>query len=46
MQVSNIEVTVSNEISNEVLVGFIADASCAVQFTELQCVGGGSASAW
>jgi hypothetical protein len=46
MQVSNIEATVSNEISNEVLIGSAAETSCALQFTELQCVGGGSACAW
>jgi hypothetical protein len=46
MQVSNIEVTVSNEIANEVLVGAVEDTSSAVRFTELQCVGGGSAFVW
>jgi hypothetical protein len=46
MQVSNIEVTVSNEIANEVLVGAVEDTSSAIRFTELLAVGGGTNTVW
>jgi hypothetical protein len=42
MQVSNIEITVSNEVSVELLVGQVEDSSSTLRFTELQFVGGGN----
>jgi hypothetical protein len=46
MQVSNIEITESNEISNEILVGVAEETSTAIRFTELSFVGGGQIVQW
>jgi hypothetical protein len=47
MQVSNIEITVSNEVSQELLIGLVEDSSSSLRFTELQYVGGGcGTTAW
>jgi hypothetical protein len=46
MQVSNTEITVSNEIAAEVLVGIAQETSTAIHFTDLQCVGGGTVTVW
>jgi hypothetical protein len=45
MQVSNIEITVSNEIALEVLVGQVEETTSTLRFTELQFVGGGNGAA-
>jgi hypothetical protein len=46
MQVSNIEITVSNELVAELPVAKIEETSVAIRFTELQHVGGGNGVVW
>ncbi len=46
MQVSNIEITVSNEIAAEALIGQVEDSSSTLRFTELALVGGGNQVNW
>jgi hypothetical protein len=46
MQVSNIEITVSNQVAGELPVAKVEDTSVAIRFTELQYVGGGNTFVW